>query len=59
MQAVAKLPEDLTSSLTALESDKVLCEALGPELSACCLAVKRKEVQAVKANDLAILMDRF
>jgi hypothetical protein len=29
-------------ALTSLESDKVLCDALGPALSACYLAVKRK-----------------
>lgn len=58
MSKMTRLPEDLASALAALQGDAVVCDAMGPELSACYLAIKKKEVPGSK-NDLSVLLERF
>jgi glutamine synthetase len=57
------LPETLEAALTALEADRVLMEALGPQLAQAYLAVKRFEWQALKdlplEDEVTLLMERY
>ncbi|HXF60301.1 MAG TPA: glutamine synthetase, partial [Caldilineaceae bacterium] len=48
-----RYPTTQQEALDALERDAVLMEALGPELSASYLAVKRSEYEAFVREDLA------
>lgn len=60
MSQMTRLPEDLASALKALQQNAVLCEAMGPNLSACYLAIKQKEATAsTSKNDLSVLLERF
>jgi glutamine synthetase len=52
-RGIRRYPTSLDEALTALERDELLIDALGPELAASYLAVKRSEVQAFAAQDLA------
>ena len=45
----AELPTSLEAALDALETDDVLCAALGPEIVQTFLAVKRFEVERHRA----------
>ncbi len=57
------LPDTLEAALGALEADRVLTAALGPELVQAYLAVKRFEWHALKdlplAEEVALLMERY
>ena len=57
------LHHTLGSAITDLEKDEVLLEALGGDLAAAYLAVRRKEWEAMKEWDLeqevALLVDRY
>jgi glutamine synthetase len=57
------LPQALDVSLTALERDQVLIDALGPELARAYIAVKRFEWQELKdlplEEEVALLMERY
>ncbi len=57
------LPETLEIALAALEADRVLMEALGPQLAQAYTAVKRFEWQALKdlslEEEVALLMERY
>ena len=41
----AELPTNMEAAMSALESDKVMSEALGPDFMKCFLAMKQKEVE--------------
>jgi glutamine synthetase len=51
-RGIERYPTSQAEALDALEKDQVLIEALGPELSASYLAVKRSEYTAFAAADL-------
>ena len=51
-RGIQRYPTSQAEALDALEKDQVLMEALGPELSASYLAVKRSEYAAFAAEDL-------
>jgi glutamine synthetase len=51
-RGIDRYPTSQAEALDALEKDQVLMEALGPELSASYLAVKRSEYEAFAAADL-------
>jgi len=57
------LPGTLEAALAALEADRVLTDALGPELTQAYVAVKRFEWQALKdlplEEEVALLMERY
>ncbi|MBE7552867.1 MAG: glutamine synthetase [Anaerolineales bacterium] len=51
-RGIQRYPTTQAEALDALEKDQVLLDALGPELSASYLAVKRSEYAAFSAEDL-------
>jgi glutamine synthetase len=51
-RGIHRYPTTQAEALTALEGDPVLMDAMGPELSASYLAVKRSEYEAFAAEDL-------
>lgn len=57
------LPETLEAALAALETDRVLMDALGPQLAQAYIAVKRFEWQALKdlplQDEVTLLMERY
>ncbi len=52
-----KLPDDLAASLALLEKNDVLVEAMGPDLVACYVAVKKAELEV--KTQLPVLLERF
>jgi glutamine synthetase len=52
-RGIDRLPESLGAALDALEADELLMEALGPLRRTAYLAVKRSEVAAFAARDVA------
>jgi glutamine synthetase len=52
-RGIERLPESLGAALDALEADELLMEALGPLRRTAYLAVKRSEVAAFAARDVA------
>lgn len=52
-RGIRRYPMTQAAALDALEQDELLMAALGPELSASYLAVKRSEYEAFAAEDLA------
>jgi glutamine synthetase len=52
-RGINRLPESLGAALDALEADELLMEALGPLRRTAYLAVKRSEVAAFAARDVA------
>ena len=51
-RGIKRYPTTLAEALDALEQDKVLLEALGPELSRAYIAVKRSEYKAFSEQDV-------
>jgi len=51
-RGIERYPTSQAAAMDALESDRVLMEALGPDLSRSYLAVKRSEYEAFAAEDL-------
>jgi len=47
------LPKTLEAALEALQKDKVICEALGPEFVKCFVAVKKFEIDSSKKNGVS------
>jgi glutamine synthetase len=52
-RGIRRLPDSLATALDALEQDELLMEALGPLRRTAYLAVKRAEVAAFAAHDIA------
>jgi glutamine synthetase len=51
-RGILRLPESLDATLDALQSDPLLCEALGPLLTGSYLAVRRSEAQLYRDKDV-------
>jgi glutamine synthetase len=62
-RGIDPLPATLEAALAALEADRVLTDALGPELAQAYVAVKRFESRALKdlalAEEVKLLMERY
>jgi glutamine synthetase len=60
---IARLPATLGEALAALESDRVLADALGADLCRSFLAVRRAEWEAMKdlslADEVRLLLERY
>ena len=52
-RGIARFPATLAESLDRLDEDRVLLAALGPLLARSFMAVKRAEVEAFRAQDVA------
>jgi glutamine synthetase len=52
-RGIRRYPTTLNEALDALEADRLLMDALGPELAAAYIAVKRSEYAAFAAQDVA------
>jgi glutamine synthetase len=62
-RAIELLPTNLGDSIEQLSNNKVLLDALGPELAQAYLAVRKAEWEAMKDLDLAeevtLLLERY
>ena len=60
---IEPLPADLGTAIWHLEADRLLLDALGPELARAFLAVRRAEWQALKdlspADEVKLLLERY